>query len=121
MIYPSISEYIDALRFANDNLSKLSDLRIVNDDQNSPIYIISGSTIIFKMVDDNGAYYALKCFLKDIPGNKSIYSSSNIFSDDVVYMPEELFVDSNISELELFDVVVSPWVTYKSLYDIIQT
>ena len=53
MIYPSISEYIDALRFANDNLSKLSDLRIVNDDQNSPIYIISGSTIIFKMVDDN--------------------------------------------------------------------
>ena len=119
MIYPSISEYIDALRFANDNLSKLSDLRIVNDDQNSPIYIISGSTIIFKMVDDNGAYYALKCFLKDIPGNKSIYSSSNIFSDDVVYMPEELFVDSNISELELFDVVVSPWVTSKSLSAII--
>ena len=71
------------------------------------------------MVDDNGTYYALKCFLKDITGNKSIYSSSNIFSDDVVYMPEELFVDSNISELELFDVVVSPWVTYKSLYDII--
>lgn len=119
MIYPTISEYINAIRFAEDNLSKLSDLRIVDDEKNSPIYIVTESTIIFKMVDDNGAYYALKCFLKDIPGKNAIYSSSIIFSDDAVYMQEELFVDSNISEIELFDVVVSPWVTYSSLSTII--
>lgn len=120
MIYPTISEYINALRFAEDNLSKLSDLRIVDDEQNLPIYIISESTIIFKMVDYKGEYYALKCFLKDIPENKAIYSSTNNFLDDAVYMPEELFVDSNISEAELFDVVVSPWVTYQSLSVIIE-
>ena len=37
MNYPSISDYIEALRDAEDSLSELKDLRLVYDDQGHPI------------------------------------------------------------------------------------
>ena len=38
MNYPLISEYIDAIRFAEDNFDKLSNLRPVLDDNGNPIW-----------------------------------------------------------------------------------
>lgn len=38
MNYPLISEYIDAIRSAEDNFDKLSNLRPVLDDNGNPIW-----------------------------------------------------------------------------------
>ena len=59
MNYPLISEYIDAIRLAEDNFNKLSNLRPVLDGNGNPIMSSGNFAVVFKMKDINdGRYYA---------------------------------------------------------------
>lgn len=59
MNYPLISEYIDAIRLAEDNFDKLSNLRPVLDGNGNPIMSSGNFAVVFKMKDINdGRYYA---------------------------------------------------------------
>ena len=74
MNYPLISEYIDAIRLAEDNFNKLSNLRPVLDGNGNPIMSSGNFAVVFKMKDVNdGRYYAVKCFLKEQEGRNERY------------------------------------------------
>ena len=69
MNFPLISEYIDAIRLAEDNFDKLSNLRPMLDGNGNPIMSSGNFAVVFKMKEVNdGRYYAVKCFLKEQEG-----------------------------------------------------
>ena len=74
MNFPLISEYIDAIRLAEDNFDKLSNLRPVLDGNGNPIMSSGNFAVVFKMKEVNdGRYYAVKCFLKEQEGRNERY------------------------------------------------
>ena len=103
MNYPLISEYIEAIKSAEDNLEELSCLRPVLDDDGLPVMTSGNFAVVFKMKDDqNGKFYAVKCFTKEQEGRAEAYreiakelekvSSPYILS--IRYLDKELFVDT---------------------------
>ena len=74
MTYPLISEYVEAVRNAEDNFDKLRDIRPVTDDNGNPVMISGGFAVVFKMRDEKkDKLYAVKCFLKDQPNRAENY------------------------------------------------
>ena len=66
MNYPLISEYIEAIRSAEDNFDKLSNLRPVLDNNGNPIMSSGNFSVVFKMQDiDTGRFFAVKCFTRE--------------------------------------------------------
>ena len=63
MTYPSITEYISAIRNAEDNFDKLHNLSPVLDSHGDPARSAGGFAVVFKLKDkDTGRLYAIKCF-----------------------------------------------------------
>jgi len=119
MDYPLISEYVEAIKLAGDNLDKLSYLRPVLDDEGRPIMSSGNFAVVFKMKDErNGKYYAIKCFIKEQEGRGEAYKliadeleyvSSN-FILQIKYLEKELFVDTNNSDETEFPVLLMDWI-----------
>ena len=66
MNYPLISEYIEAIKLAEDNLSSITYLRPVLDEDGNAIMSSGNFAVVFKMQDiRNGDYKALKCFTRE--------------------------------------------------------
>lgn len=66
MQYPLISEYIEAIRYAEDNFDKLSNLRPVLDDNGNPVMSSGNFAVVFKMKDiETDKLYAVKCFIRE--------------------------------------------------------
>ena len=71
MNYPLISEYIEAIRFAEDNFDKLSNLRPVLDANGNPVMSNGNFAVVFKMKDErDGKLYS---FLKGQEGRAESY------------------------------------------------
>ena len=69
MIFPTISEYIEAIRYAEDNFATLTSLRPVLDGDGNPVMSSGNFAVVFKMRDEkSGKCHALKCFIKDQDG-----------------------------------------------------
>ena len=51
MNYPLITDYVDSIRFADDNFATLTNLRSVFGKDDNPLYIIENNCIVFKMED----------------------------------------------------------------------
>ena len=125
MNYPLISEYIDAIRLAEDNFNKLSNLRPVLDGNGNPIMSSGNFAVVFKMKDVNdGRYYAVKCFLKEQEGRNERYQeiaeelkyNTSSYLLNIRYIEDELFVWSDsLEEGNNVPVVVMDWVDGKSL------
>lgn len=125
MNYPLISEYIDAIRSAEDNFNKLSNLRPVLDGNGNPIMSSGNFAVVFKMKDVNdGRYYAVKCFLKEQEGRNERYQeiaeelqyNTSSYLLNIRYLEDELFVWSDsLEEGNNVPVVVMDWVDGKSL------
>lgn len=73
MNYPLISEYIEAIKSAEDNFDELSYLRPVLDKDDTPIMRVGDTSVVFKMQDEEGDLYAVKCFLKEQIGRSDNY------------------------------------------------
>ena len=74
MSYPLISEYIESIKYAEENFATLTNLRPVLDDEGNPIMSSGNFAVVFKMKDErNGKSYALKCFIKDQEGRNEAY------------------------------------------------
>ena len=119
MNYPLISEYIEAIRYAEDNFATLTNLRPELDDNGNPIMSSGNFAVVFKMKDiETGKLYAVKCFTRDEEEReeryreiiqemgkvKSKYFASTKFFDN------ELFVDTSQGEETDFPVVVMDWI-----------
>lgn len=74
MNYPLISEYVEAVKSAEDNLNELAYLRPVLDGDGNPVMSSGNFAVVFKMRSErDGSLYALKCFTKDQPGRDESY------------------------------------------------
>ena len=118
MQYPLISEYLAAIREANDNLDKLSHLVPVLDQYGEPYRSSGAFAVVFKMKDKRTEiYYALKCFTEEQQGRAEAYRQiadeldllDSPYITSVKYMEKELFVDSQCEEDE-FPVLLMDWV-----------
>jgi len=119
MTYPLISEYVEAVRNAEDNFDKLRNLRPVTDDNGNPVMTSGNFAVVFKMRDEkNDKLYAVKCFLKDQPNLAENYRMiaeelefvSSSFLTKFLYLDDELFVDSANADGEEFPVLLMDWV-----------
>ena len=119
MTYPLISEYVEAVRNAEDNFDKLRNLRPVTDGNGNPVMTSGNFAVVFKMRDEkNDKLYAVKCFLKDQPNRAENYRMiaeeleyvSSSFLTKFQYLDNELFVDAVNADGEKFPVLLMDWV-----------
>ncbi|MDD6686855.1 leucine-rich repeat protein, partial [Sodaliphilus pleomorphus] len=119
MTYPLISEYVEAVRNAEDNFEKLRNLRPVTDGNGNPVMTSGNFAVVFKMRDEkNDKLYAVKCFLKDQPNRAENYRMiaeeleyvSSSFLTKFQYLDNELFVDAAHADGEEFPVLLMDWV-----------
>ena len=124
MNYPLISEYIEAIKSAEDNFEQLSSLRPVLDSYGNPIMSSGNFAVVFKMKDiDSGKFYAVKCFIKDQEGRNESYAMiadelKNVNSPYILpirFLEKELFVDTSQCDETEFPVLVMDWVEGKTL------
>ena len=118
MQYPLISEYLAAIRDADDNLEKLSHLVPVLDKYGEPYRSSSAFAVVFKMKNEQtGKCYALKCFTEEQEGRAEAYRQiaeglefvDSPYITSVKYLEKELFVDSNCEDEE-FPVLLMDWI-----------
>ena len=119
MNYPLLSEYIDAIKAAEDNFDELKHFHPVLDDDGQPIMSSGNFAVVFKMKDEQtGKLHAVKCFLKEQEGRAEAYRLiteelefvSSTFLTPIKYLDKELFVDSNASDETEFPVLLMDWV-----------
>ncbi|MBR5393400.1 MAG: hypothetical protein IK148_11185 [Prevotella sp.] len=124
MNYPLISEYIEAIKAAEDNFEKLTSLRPVLDNEGQPMITSGNFAVVFKMKDiETGKFYALKCFTKDQEGRAEAYHHiaeelKNVDSPYLVslrYLDKDLFVDTDQTTETEFPVLQMDWVEGKTL------
>ena len=76
MNYPLISDYIEAIKSAEDNFEELTTLRAVLGNDGQPVMTSGNFAVVFKMKDEEtGKLYALKCFTKEQEGRDGGLSS----------------------------------------------
>ena len=128
MIYPLLSEYIDAILTPEDSFEELKGLHPVLDDSGRPVMSSGNFAVVFKMEDSDGRKYALKCFLKDQERRTTNYMHitrrlNGVRSPYIVnvnYYEKELFVDSRNSGQEEFPVLLMDWVDGLTLNEYIR-
>lgn len=124
MNYPLISEYIEAIKAAEDNFDQLKHLRPVIGDDGEPIMTSGNFAVVFKMEDpQSGKFYVIKCFTKEQEGRTEAYKEiaeelttvNSPYILSVNYLEKELFVDTmQTNEIE-FPVLLMDWVEGKTL------
>lgn len=119
MNYPLISEYVEAIKSAEDNFEELSYLRPVLGDDGLPVMTSGNFAVVFKMKDEqSGKLYAVKCFTKEQEGRAESYKRiteelngiSTSYLTPLKYLENELFVDSKNSNDSEFPVLLMDWV-----------
>ncbi len=124
MTYPTISEYIESIKYAEDNFATLTDLRPVLNADGYPIMSSGNFAVVFKMRSNkNDKIYAIKCFTREQEGRDEAYEkiSDELSKIDTPFflktqfLKNELFVNSNSSNVSDFPVVVMEWVDGKPL------
>ena len=129
MQYPLISEYLAAIREANNNLDKLSHLVPVLDKYGEPYRSSGAFAVVFKMKDEQtGKCYALKCFTEEQEGRAEAYRQiaeelefvDSPYITSVKYLEKELFVDSNCEDEE-FPVLLMDWIEGETMETYVAT
>lgn len=124
MNYPLISEYIEAIKAAEDNFEQLKQLRPVLDDDGLPVMTSGNFAVVFKMKDEQtGKLHAVKCFLREQEGRAEAYRQiaeeleyvSSTFLTPIKYLDKELFVDTSNSDESEFPVLLMDWVEGQTL------
>ena len=124
MNYPLISEYVEAIKAAEDNFDQLKHLRPVLGDDDEPVMTSGNFAVVFKMKNEQtGKLHAVKCFLKEQEGRAEAYRQiaeeleyvSSTFLTPIKYLDKELFVDSANSEDSEFPVLLMDWVEGQTL------
>lgn len=128
MNYPLISEYIEAIKSAEDNFKELTNLHVLGEDE-QPVMTSGNFAVVFKMKDEEtGKLYALKCFTKEQEGRAEAYHQiaeelKDVDSPYLVslrYLEKELFVDTDQTDETEFPVLLMDWVEGMTLDKYIQ-
>ncbi len=123
-MFPLISEYIEAIKSAEDNFNELSYLKPVLDEDGSPKMTTGNFAVIFKMKDErDGKFYAIKCFIREQEGRAEAYRQITEELKDVEssylvsihYYDKEIHVDTKQTTETKFPVLLMDWVEGKTL------
>ena len=118
MQYPLISEYVEAIRSAEDNFDQLSDLRPVLDSNGNPVMSSGNFAVVFKMQNVNTKQlFAVKCFTREQAKREEHYRkiadelefTSSPYLLHFSYLEDELFVDTTQGNISNFLIVVMDW------------
>ena len=110
-MYPSISEYLEAINSAADNFDQLKHLRPVLDEEGNPVMTGGNFAEVFKMKDEKtGKLYAVKCFLREQEGRaeacrmiaEELEYVSSTYLKPIKYLNKVLFVDINAGDEKEF-------------------
>ena len=119
MNYPLISEYIESIKYAEDNFATLTNLRPVLDENGNPIMSSGNFAVVFKMKDEQTRkMYAVKCFLREQEGRDEAYRMiseelefvNSTYLTPIKYLKRELFVNTSSSTETEFPVLLMDWV-----------
>lgn len=119
MNYPLISEYIEAIKSAEDNFEELSCLLPVLNDSGQPVMTSGNFAVVFKMTDiQTGKIYAVKCFTREQERREEAYrlidkelkGVESSYLTSIRYIDKELFVDTNQSSETEFPILLMDWV-----------
>lgn len=124
MNYPLISEYIEAIKSAEDNFEELTNLRPVLTDDGQPVMTSGNFAVVFKVQDKNtGKFHALKCFTKEQEGREEAYHQiaeelkdvDSPYLVSIQYLDKELFVDTDQTTETEFPILLMDWIEGKTL------
>lgn len=119
MNYPLISDYIEAIKSAEDNFNELSYLRPVLGNDGQPVMSSGNFAVVFKMKDvRDGQLYAVRCFLRDQEGRDECYRLIEEELKDMKlpylvsfhYIDKEIYVDNDQTDETEFPVLLMDWV-----------
>ena len=119
MNHPLISEYIEAIKAAEDNFEQLKNLRPILGENGEPVMTSGNFAVVFKMMDEQtGKFHAVKCFLKEQEGRAEAYRMiaeelefvNSTFLTPIKYLDKELFVDTSQTDETEFPVLLMDWV-----------
>ena len=119
MDYPLISEYMEAIKAAEENFDELKYLHPVLDEDGNPVMSSGNFAVVFKMKNEQtGNIHAVKCFLKEQEGRAEAYRQiaeeleyiSSTFLTSIKYIDKELFVDTNATDETEFPVLLMDWI-----------
>ncbi|QJW91612.1 hypothetical protein HNV11_20625 [Spirosoma taeanense] len=117
-MFPSISEYIQAIELSTETLKTLAHW-IPLRKPNGQLYFSSGNfAVVFRMQDSRtGELMALRCFLRPEPQRQTrLWFIGRYLTEHYLpylmpfsYHPTELWVDTRFGATAEFDVVSMPW------------
>lgn len=105
-LYPSVLKYTDIIKMAasspDEYFEKLSNLHPVFDKYGDPIMSNGNFAVVYKMVDNNGKFYAARCFHRYQKGRGKSYKLiceelakvSSPYLLPIQYLEDELYIDS---------------------------
>lgn len=116
-IYPSVGQYAETIKESvkapDDYFDKLKHLRPVLDGNGEPIMSSGNFAVVFKMKDEYGKQYAVRCFHRAQQGRERNYKLiceelakvSSPYLSPIRYYDKELFVESGEYPVLLMDWV----------------
>ncbi|SCA56603.1 Putative Serine/threonine protein kinase [Candidatus Terasakiella magnetica] len=128
MAYPIITDYKNALRNFEGRFATLKPKPFF-DHQGEPIFWAGNFAVVFKAyVEGRDEAVAIKCFINDLPDLEKRHRGVSLTIDklkaryliDVQYIPDELYVTSNIAPSGDYPVLVMPWVEGETLGAVIE-
>lgn len=105
-IYPSVGQYTKTIKLSatspDEYFAKLSNFHPVFDERGDPIMSNGNFAVVYKMVDENGKFHAVRCFHRYQEGRRQSYKLiceelakvSSPYLLPIQYMENELYVDS---------------------------
>ena len=129
-MFPSFSEYVQAIELSGDTLNRLRHLRPVRR-ADGQLYFSSGNfAVVFRMEDtQTGAWVALRCFLREVSRRPErlrhiadyLHQNPSPHLLPITYHPQEIWVDTRFGQSGEFDLMTMPWVDGQTLATYVAT
>lgn len=117
LVYPTVGQYTETIKESaktpDDYFDKLKHLCPVLDGNGEPIMSSGNFAVVFKMKDEHGKLYAVRCFHRAQQGREKNYKLiceelakvSSPYLSPIKYYDKELFIDSDEYPVLLMDWV----------------
>ncbi len=123
MTFPIISDYKTAFSNAGKRFATFG-INSIRDDNREPVFMAGNFAVVFKVtIGDDDKVFAIKCFTRDLPNleerhrviSEAIQNTKATHFVDISYVPDEIFVTSQIAPSGDYPIVTMPWIEGNSL------
>ncbi|MFD2934984.1 protein kinase domain-containing protein [Spirosoma flavum] len=118
-MYPSISEYLQAIELSTLTLQTLNHLVPLRKPDGQLFFSSGNFAVVFRMQDNRtGQLVALRCFLREVPQrqlrlpliSRYLVENSSRYLLPFTYHTDEIWVDTRFGTSAEFDLITMPWV-----------